>query len=132
MINAGAILTHSLVDGDDSAARSERVREGFSGFAGRDLVVDEGAFASELESAHRNLGMAHLLKASGTLDCDPVEVVEGYTRQCSITVSCRDLAMMAATLANAGVHPQTRETLLSRSVVRQVLSVRMLAHRRQR
>ena len=66
------------------------MREGFSRFAGRDLVVDEGAFASELESAHHNLGMAHLLKASGTLDCDPVEVVEGYTRQCSITVSCRD------------------------------------------
>jgi glutaminase len=125
MINAGAILTHSLVDGEDSAARSERVREGFSRFAGRDLVVDEGAFASELESAHHNLGMAHLLKASGTLNCDPVEVVEGYTRQCSITVSCRDLAMMAATLANAGVHPQTHEVLLSRSVVRQVLSVMM-------
>lgn len=125
MINAGAILTHSLVDGDDGAGRSERVREGFSSFAGRDLVVDEGAFASELETAYRNLGMAHLLKASGTLDCDPVEVVAGYTRQCSITVSCRDLAMMAATLANAGIHPRTRETVLERSVVRQVLSVMM-------
>ncbi len=125
MINAGAILTHSLVDGDDSAARSERVRDGFGRFAGRDLVVDESAFSSELESAHRNLGMAHLLKASGTLGCDPVEVVKGYTRQCSITVSCRDLAMMAATLANAGVHPQTHEVLLSRSVVRQVMSVMM-------
>lgn len=125
MINAGAILTHSLVGGEDSAARSERVRAGFSRFVGRDLVVDESAFSSEFETAHRNLGMAHLLKASGTLDCDPVEVVKGYTRQCSITVSCRDLAMMAATLANAGVHPQTRETLLDRSVVRQVMSVMM-------
>lgn len=110
MINAGAILTHSLVDGEDSAARSERVREGFRRFAGRDLVVDEGAYASELESAHRNLGMAHRLKAAGTLDCDPVEVIAGYTRQCSVTVSCRDLAMMAATRANGGVHPETQET----------------------
>lgn len=125
MINAGAILTHSLVDGAGSPARSDRVREGFSRFAGRDLVVDESAFASELETAHRNLGMAHLLKASGILECDPVEVVAGYTRQCSLTVSCRDLAMMAATLANAGVHPRTHETLLSRSVVRQVMSVMM-------
>ncbi len=125
MINAGAILTHSLVDGDGSAARSERVRQGFSRFAGRDLVVDEQAFTSELASAHRNLGMAHLLKASGTLDCDPVEAIEGYTRQCSVQVSCRDLALMAATLANGGVHPRTHETLLSRSVVRQVLSVMM-------
>lgn len=125
MINAGAILTHSLVDGEDNEARSERVRAGYSRFAGRELVVDESAFTSELESAHRNLGMAHLLKASGTLDCDPVKVVEGYTRQCSVKVSCRDLALMAATLANAGVHPLTHEPLLSRSVVRQVLSVMM-------
>jgi len=125
MINAGAILTHSLVEGRDGAARSERVREGFSRFAGRDLVVDESAFTSELGSAHRNLGMAHLLKASGTLDCDPVEIIEGYTRQCSVKVSCRDLALMAATLANAGVQPQTHEPLLSRAVVRQVLSVMM-------
>ncbi|AXT85007.1 glutaminase [Aeromicrobium sp. A1-2] len=125
MINAGALLTHSLVDGDDSAAQSERVRAGFSRFAGRDLVVDEQAFVSELASAHRNLGMAHLLKAAKTLDCDPVEIVRGYTRQCSVKVSCQDLAIMAATLANAGVHPLTHETLLSRPVVRQVLSVMM-------
>ncbi|WP_300399732.1 glutaminase [Nocardioides sp.] len=125
MINAGAILTHSLVDGQDGAARSERVRQGFSRFAGRDLVVDESASSSEFASAHRNLGMAHLLKASGVLECDPVDVVEGYTRQCSITVSCRDLAMMAATLANAGTHPLTQERLLSRPVVRQVMSVMM-------
>jgi glutaminase len=125
MINAGAILTHSLVDGQDGSARSERVLAGFSRFAGRDLVVDESASSSELASAHRNLGMAHLLKASGVLECDPVDVVEGYTRQCSITVSCRDLAMMAATLANAGTHPLTQERLLSRPVVRQVMSVMM-------
>ena len=125
MINAGALLTHSLVDGEDAAARSQRVLAGFSRFAGRDLVVDESAFSSEFASAHRNLGMAHLLKASGVLECDPVEVVEGYTRQCSITVSCRDLAMMAATLANAGTHPLTQERLLSRPVVRQVMSVMM-------
>lgn len=125
MINAGALLTHSLVDGEDAAARSQRVLAGFSRFAGRDLEVDESAFSSEFASAHRNLGMAHLLKASGVLECDPVEVVEGYTRQCSITVSCRDLAMMAATLANAGTHPLTQERLLSRPVVRQVMSVMM-------
>jgi len=125
MINAGALLTHSLVDGEDADARSQRVLAGFSRFAGRDLVVDEDASSSEFASAHRNLGMAHLLKASGVLECDPVDVVEGYTRQCSITVSCRDLAMMAATLANAGTHPLTHERLLSRPVVRQVMSVMM-------
>ncbi len=123
MINAGAILTHSLVAADDGEHRSERVLEAFSRYAGRELAVDESAFTSELATAHRNLGMAHLLKAAGVLDCDPVEAVRGYTRQCSIRVSCRDLALMAATFANGGIQPCTGETILGRSAVRQVLSV---------
>ena len=123
MINAGAILTHSLVTGADGDHRSERVVEAFSRYAGRTLEVDEDACASELATAYRNLGMAHMLKAVGVLDCDPVEVVRGYTRQCSIRVTCRDLALMAATLANGGIQPRTGETILGRDAVRQVLSV---------
>ena len=125
MINAGAILTHSLVAADDGDERSERVRDAFSRYAGRELTVDEDAYSSELATAHRNLGMGHMLKAVGILDCDPVEAVAGYTRQCSIRVTCRDLALMAATLANGGIQPQTGEALLDRDATRQVLSVMM-------
>ena len=125
MINAGAILTHSLIEGGSAARRSERLRETFSRLAGRELVIDEDTAASEIRTAHRNLGMAHLMKSVGVLECDPVEAVEGYSRQCSIMVTCRDLALMAVTLANGGVQPVTGEQVLDRSVVRQVLSVMM-------
>lgn len=40
---------------------------------------------------------------------DPVGIVDGYTRQCSLLVTARDLALMAATLANRGVNPLTGE-----------------------
>ncbi len=125
MINAGAILTHALVDGDDGVQRTERLREVFSRCAGRELRINESAFTSEFDTAHRNLGLAHMMKAVGILTCDPVEAVRGYSRQCSIEVTCRDLALMAATLANAGAQPSTGEQILSPRAVRQVLSVMM-------
>lgn len=123
MINAGAILTHSLVDGDDAEHRAERVLEVFSRYAGRRLSVDESVYVSELSSAYRNLGMGHMLKAAGVLDGDPVAAVGGYIRQCSIRVTCRDLALMAATLANGGIQPRTGEAILDQATVRQTLSV---------
>ncbi|MFL1376703.1 MULTISPECIES: glutaminase [unclassified Nocardiopsis] len=125
MINAGAIATHSLVGPEraDAAARLERVVEGLSAFAGRRLHPDESVCTSEMEHAHRNLAIAHMLRTHGILTEDPYTVVEGYVRQCSLLVTVRDLAVMAATLANNGRNPVTGEQVVPGPVVRQVLSV---------
>ncbi len=125
MINAGAITTHALAGSSDldPGERLERVVAGLSAFAGRRLQIDAAVCASELEHAHRNLAIAHLLRGHGILDEDPTAVVAGYTRQCSVLVTVRDLAMMAATLANRGVNPRSGERVVSEPAVRQVLSV---------
>ncbi len=125
MINAGAITTHSLAGpvGLDAAERLQRVVDGLSAFAGRRLTVDESVCASEMEHAHRNLAIAHMLRSYGVLTEDPATVVEGYTRQCSLLVTTLDLAVMAATLANHGVNPLSGERVVPEPVVRQVLSV---------
>lgn len=125
MINAGAITTHSLVgsEGLDAAQRLERVIDGLSAFAGRRLEVDEAVCRSERELAHRNLAIGHLLRSHDILTEDPPAVVDGYIRQCSLLVTARDLAMMAATLANRGVNPLSGEQVVPEPVVRQVLSV---------
>lgn len=123
MINAGAILTHSLVPGADSDERVDRIVDLFSRLAGRELTVDEEVFCSEWSTSHRNLAMGHMLKAVGVMDGDPVDAVRGYVRQCAIRVTCRDLSLMAATLASGGVQPITGEEVFSRDVIRQVLSV---------
>ena len=121
MINAGAITTHSLVGppGATQGERMERVISGLSAFAGRRLSVNERVYESELEHAHRNYAIAHMLRLTG----DPTVAVQGYTRQCSLMVTVKDLALMAATLANYGVHPVTGEQVVPKDVVRQVLSV---------
>lgn len=125
MINAGAITTHSLVGTEtmNRAERMERVISGLSAFAGRSLDVDEAVYSSEIEHAHRNLAIAHMLRSHDILTENPTGVVEGYTRQCSLLVTVQDLAMMAATLANYGIQPVTGEQIVPKTVVRQVLSV---------
>jgi len=125
MINAGAITVHSLVAeaGSGPAERVRRVLDGLSAFAGRRLEMDEKVCASEMEHAHRNLAIAHMLRSHDILTEDAGAVVDGYTRQCSVLVTTRDLAMMAATLANRGVNPLSGEQVVPEGVVRQVLSV---------
>ncbi|MER6912624.1 glutaminase [Streptomyces sp. NPDC000594] len=125
MINAGAITAHSLAgaEGMNPPERVERVVRGLSAFAGRRLRIDEAVCVSEMEHAHRNLAIAYMLRSYGILTEDPRAIVEGYTRQCSVLVTARDLAMMAATLANRGVNPLSGERVIREPVVRQVLSV---------
>jgi len=121
MINAGALVVHTLVG--EPASRSERILAGLSAFAGRSLEVDEAAYRSETETAFRNYAIANMLRSRGTILEPPEQVVAGYTRQCAVRVTARDLALMAATLANGGTHPLTEEQVVDELVVRQTLSV---------
>ncbi|WP_084479200.1 glutaminase A [Nocardia jejuensis] len=123
MINAGAIAAAALIDGRDAADRFERIRRSYSRFAGRELRMNEDVYASEARTGYRNRAIGYLLRGVGVIDIDPDEAVDRYFRQCSIDVTCRDLAMMAATLANNGVNPMTRERALSAPLVEQVLSI---------
>lgn len=122
MINAGAIAAHALVRGDDAAARSERILELYSRLAGRELSIAEDVFESELSAADRNMALAYMLRTVGTLDADPADVVRGYTRQCSVSVTVRDLARMGSVLAAGGRTPDG-DQVVDPIINRQVLSV---------
>lgn len=122
MINAGAIASHALVNGDDADVRVERILDLYSRLAGRRLSIAEDVFESELSTSDRNMALAYMLRTVGTLHGDPADVVRGYTRQCSVSVTVRDLARMASVLATNGRTPDG-EQVLDPSVNRQVLSV---------
>ncbi|MFC6152227.1 glutaminase A [Nocardioides yefusunii] len=122
MINAGAIAVHGLLTGADREARDERLLSFYSRLAGRRLEVDEKVHASELSEAHRNTAIAYMLKSLGKLEGDPVDVVHGYTRQCSVNVTVRDLARMAAALSAGGRAPDGTQ-VIDPGVNRHVLSV---------
>ena len=125
MINSGAITTHSLVPYTADSDRAESLRAFLSELAGRELEFDQQVYQSEIETAFRNLSIGYMLRTVGVLDEDPVAVVHGYIKQCAIKVTVKDLAQMAAVLANGGVHAKTGKRVLPRAVVRQVLSVMM-------
>lgn len=123
LVNAGAIATTSLVPGTSATEKFDRIRDGLSRFAGRDLAMSEEVYASEAASNMRNQGIAHLLSSYGRLYFDPDEATDVYTRQCSLEVTVHDLAAMGATLANGGVNPQTHDRVVSQEVCRRVLAV---------
>ena len=123
MINAGAITCASLIAGDSPEERFERLRKFYSSFAGRDLSLDEDMFASEDRTGNRNRAIGYMLRSFGILDEDPQTTLAVYFRQCSIEVDCRDLSLMAATLADSGVNPVTNERVLDAALTERVLSV---------
>lgn len=124
MINAGALVTTDLVRGTTAERKFERLLGLMRVCAGTSaLEADEVTYRRELRSADRNRATAYLMRAEGMLDGDVEELLGLYLRQCSVHVTCDQLAIMAATLANGCVNPITGDRALPRSRVRDLLSV---------
>jgi glutaminase len=123
MVNAGAIATTSLVPGATADEKWRYIQAGLSRFAGRPLVLDTDVYESESDTNLRNHGIAHLLDSYGHLYFDPDEATDVYTRQCSLRVCARDLAVMGATLAGGGVNPLTGVRVINEDDCARVLAV---------
>eukprot|EP00913_Durusdinium_trenchii_P006095 g5707.t1 len=123
MVNAGAIAVTSMIEGADPENRFERILRMLGSTMGRRPEIDEAVFESEKSTGHRNRAMAHLMMNFGLLDRDVEEILDLYFRQCSVVVTARDMAMMAATLANGGVNPATGAEAIKREYIRDVLTV---------
>ena len=123
LVNAGAITTTSLVGGGTPQAVWQNIADTYDGYAGRHLSVLEDVYKSEAETNQRNRAIAMLMAAYGHIKTDPLQATDIYTRQCSVGVTAKDLAMMASTLANGGVNPVTKKRMLDAQHVPQVLAV---------
>ena len=123
LVNPGAIAATSLVNGKDSAAKWKSILQIHSDFAGRQLGLDVPVYISEAGDNLRNQSIAHLLLAYGRMYANPVEATDVYTKQCAISVNAKDLAIMAATLANGGYNPITKKTVVKPETVKYVLPV---------
>jgi len=123
MINAGAIATTALIEGKSAQTRQRRLLEMFSNYAGRTLEIDGKVYRSESETGHRNRAIGYMLRNFEILTSEPMPAVELYFQQCSVSVTARDLGVMAATLANRGVNPVTGRQAIRGEYVESVLSV---------
>ncbi|QKT07990.1 glutaminase A [Gordonia sp. X0973] len=123
LVNAGAISATALMPGKTPDEQWHHLLAGLSAFAGRELTLDTEVYESEMATNQRNLALARLLQSYGNFENDPTEMVDVYTRQCSLRVTAHDLAVMGATLADGGVNPVTGAHVVSPRVCRDTLAV---------
>ncbi|WP_407169875.1 glutaminase A [Bradyrhizobium sp. ORS 111] len=127
MVNAGAIAATSLVPGSSAEEQWRSIHDGLSRFAGRRLPLNEEVYASASKTNFRNRSIARLLESYDRIYCDAKQATDLYTRQCSLNVSARDLAVMGATLADGGVNPVTRQRVVDAAVCHYALAVMVTA-----
>jgi glutaminase len=130
MVNAGALAVTSLLiekSDADPGRRTGQLVELFSAFAGRPLPgIDASVYLSERATGHRNRAIAHLLRNFQVLAAPVEDTLELYFQQCSVRVTTRDLAVMAATLAAGGRNPLTGQQVVSRELLPPVLTLMFL------
>ena len=127
MVNAGAIATTSLVPGATAEQKWNFIHDGLSRFAGRTLPLNDEVYASASETNFRNRSIARLLQSYDRVYSDPMQATDLYTRQCSLNVSAKDLAVMGATLADGGVNPITKQRVIDAGVCHYTLAVMVTA-----
>ena len=102
LVNAGAMATVSLIKADTPEERWEKIMGTYEKFAGEKLEVLADIYESEAATNFRNRGIASILFNSNHLYAEPLGVTDVYTKQCSVGVTAKQLAVMGATLANGG------------------------------
>jgi glutaminase len=123
MINAGAIAASAQICDADPSGALDRLLDYFESLAGRRLTINVDVYRSEKETGHRNRAIGHLLRNFNIIESDPEPALDLYFRQCAISVTCRDLALMAATLACQGRNPFTGGQPLSHDITVRVLAL---------
>jgi glutaminase len=123
LVNPGAITATSMVQGATRDDVWNKIIGIHNDFAGRNLTVLENVYQSEAATNQRNQAIGALMAAYGYIKSDWQQAVDLYTRQCSIGVTAKDLAVMAATLAFGGRNPITNKQVLDPALVPEVLAV---------
>ena len=123
LVNAGAIATTSLIGGANAAERSERLLQMFRRYIGRQVQIDPSTYQAKGNGDHLNRALAYMMLDFGLIEADIAEILALYCQQCSLMVTCHDLAVMAATLANNGINPITGERALDSAYVKNLLSI---------
>ena len=127
LVNSGAIASVSLVKAKNAEERFDKIMSFFQLLAGEKLTVIEDVYKSEAATNQRNRAHAYILFVNDRIYSDPMEAVDVYTRQCSIGVTAKQLAVMGATLANSGVNPVTHQRVIDARYVPKILAIMMMA-----
>ncbi len=127
LVNAGAIATVSLISSPSADAKWNKILAFYSKAAGEKLSILNDVYKSEAATNTGNKALAALLLKYERIYADTLESVDVYTKQCSVGVTAKQLAMMGATLANFGANPITGEQVIKRENVPEILSAMTMA-----
>ena len=117
MINAGAIVTTSLVKAADADERFDRDPARRSPRSpGTSCSSTRGRTAQSSGRAIATERWPIFMRSAGSLESDVDDVLDVYFRQSALLVTSCDLAVMAATLANAGRNPLTGDQVVAEEV----------------
>jgi glutaminase len=123
LVNPGAITATSMVKGATRDEVWKSILGFYSDFAGRPLGVDQEVFKSESDTNQRNQAIGYLMYAYEFIKDKPLQATDVYTEQCSVSVNAKDLATMAAVLANGGKNPVTGKVVMKQGNVAPILAV---------
>ena len=123
LVNPGAITTVDLLPITAGTDKWSVIMGNLEAFAGRKLTVNDEVYRSESETNTHNRAIVQLLKDYEVIKGDPLQALDLYTRQCSVSVSAHDLAVMGATLANGGRNPLTGVQVVSSATAAKVLAI---------
>jgi glutaminase len=123
MVNTGGIATTALIKGDNPAQRLDRILRMYERYIGHEVHIDMRTYLAEIKSGDRNKAIAYLLRHFHMLENEVDDALSLYLQQCSTMVNCKDLSVMAATLANGGVNPLTKERAIQEDYIGDLLTV---------
>lgn len=116
------MATVSLVKAGSANERWQKIITNMDGFADAELSLNQAVFKSESDTNQHNRAIAYLLQSAGFMYSDPMEACDVYTRECSVGITPKNLAIMAGTLANGGVNPLSKKRLLDEPYVPKILA----------
>lgn len=119
-INAGAlvvadILIEHLKNPKEELLEYVRMLSGYES-----IDFDEKVAASEKATGYRNAALANMLKSFGNLKNDVETVLDFYFYQCSLAMSCKELAYAFFYFANGGYTFDNKVKVLSESKVKRL------------
>ncbi len=124
LVNAGAISACSMIEPKgDKEKKWEAIVHLIEDLCNSKVEVIEPLFESEMATNWHNQAMTALLKASDRIYDDPKTSLELYTKQCSLGISCEDLAVMGATIANKGINPISKKVVFAPELSTKIIAL---------
>lgn len=124
LVNAGAIAANSMVKPvGDSNGKWAEIADNMADLCGSELVLQDELYKSESATNFNNRSIAWLLKNYDRIYDDPNVSLDLYTRQCSMGVTTRQLAIAGCTIANKGKNPVTGKQIFDSSLSPQITSL---------